>query len=97
MTDAASRIQALETSLAEAGEQLRKNAETLAQVPAAIAEARRQALEDAAKACEAHMSQCLEDRDIQKQWPQIKARNAVYAQVIRALASGDSPSPPPMV
>ena len=47
--EAAARIQALETSLAEAGKQLRTNAETLAQVPAAIAEARRQALEEAAK------------------------------------------------
>lgn len=51
--EAAARIHALETALAEAGKQLRENAETLAQVPAAIAEARRQALEEAAKACEA--------------------------------------------
>ena len=51
--EAASRIQALETSLAEAGKQLRANAETLAQVPAAITEARRQALEEAAKVADA--------------------------------------------
>ena len=50
---AAARITELETALAEAGKQLRENAETLAQVPAAIAEARRQSLEEAAKACEA--------------------------------------------
>ena len=53
---------------------------------AELAEARGKALEEAAKACEAHMSQCLDDRDIQKRWPQIKARNAVYAQAIRDLA-----------
>lgn len=53
LTEAAARITELETALAEAGKQLRENAETLAQVPAAIAEARRQALEEAAKACEA--------------------------------------------
>ena len=51
-----------------------------------LTEARGKALEEAAKACEAHMSQCLDDRDIQKRWPQIKARNAVYAQAIRDLA-----------
>lgn len=61
---------------------------------ASLAEARRQALEEAAKACEAHMSQCLDDRDIQKRWPQIKAHNAVYAGVVRALK--DSPPPPTM-
>lgn len=81
LVEAIARITALEASLAEA--------------EGRVIAARRQALEEAAKACEAHMSQCLDDRDIQKRWPQIKAHNAVYAGVVRALE--DSPPPPTVV
>lgn len=83
LTEAAARITELETSLAEAGKQLRENAETLAQVPAAIAEARRQALEEAAK---------VVDRWEKFKWNGIDiddARDvsAQMAQSIRNLAS----------
>ncbi len=82
--EAAARIQALETSLAEAGEQLRTNAETLAQVPAAIAEARRQALEEAAKvAGELEVS----GKTTTMEWANCMAHARDIAQAIRALAS----------
>ena len=34
--------------------------------------------------CANHMADCLDDRDIQRNWPQIKARNDVYAAAIRS-------------
>ena len=42
-------------------------------------------LEEAAKACESHMADCLEDKDVQRRWSEIRARNAVYATAIRAI------------
>lgn len=41
-------------------------------------------LERAAVIAENHMANCLDDKDIQKRWPTIKARNDVYAAAIRA-------------
>ena len=99
------RIQALETSLAEAGKQLRTNAETLAQVPAAIAEARRQALEEAAKVAEERANACRL-AGVQEAIDPIEAtildeHLSETAQAIRALAEPlldrDSSSPPPVV
>lgn len=63
----------------------------IARLRAELAEARDKALDEAAWACEAHMSQCLDDRDIQRRWSQIKARNDTYAQAIRALKSPKLP------
>lgn len=85
---AAARITELETALAEAGEQLRTNAETLVQVPAAIAEARRQALEEAAKVADA-MSPNLSEGTLEMH-PDLEGYQeacANIAQAIRALAS----------
>ena len=42
-------------------------------------------LEEAAKACENYMSDCLEDRDVQRNWPVTLGRNKVYSQQVRAL------------
>lgn len=48
---------------------------------------RRQGLEEAAGACENHMADCLDDKDIQRRWPDISSRNAVYATAIRKLGA----------
>jgi hypothetical protein len=42
-------------------------------------------VEDAAKACENYMADCLEDRDVRKNWQQTLSRNYVYAKVVRTL------------
>ena len=90
LAEAATRIQALETSLAEA--------------EGRVKEARRQALEEAAKvADEAHaehkQSGLTHPEDSESRGRCFaRARAAMYiAQAIRALASEDSPSPPPVV
>lgn len=49
------------------------------------AEIRRQALEEAAKACEDYLADCLDDYDIQRRWPVIRQRNAIYAAIVRSL------------
>lgn len=49
------------------------------------AEIRRQALEEAAKACEDYLANCLDDRDIQRRWPTIRQRNGIYAAIVRNL------------
>jgi hypothetical protein len=49
-----------------------------------VEEAERRGMERAAKIAESHMAQCLDDKDVQKRWPEIKARNEVYAALIRA-------------
>ena len=59
---------------------------TAINLPAIIKRAKAEAYEDAARVCESHMATCLEDRDIQRRWPEIKARNSFYAQAIRQRA-----------
>ena len=58
---------------------------------AELAEARDKALEEAARACEVHMKQFLDDNDVRKMWPATQARNDVYAGIIRALKSTKPP------
>ncbi len=44
-------------------------------------------LEEAAKACENYMGDCLDDADVQRMWPAIRLRNSVYAAAIRAIGA----------
>jgi hypothetical protein len=68
----------------------RSNMDDLARGVQAIIDAaeergKRMALETAAKRVESHMADCLEDRDIQRRWKQIKATNDIYATAIRQI------------
>jgi hypothetical protein len=47
-------------------------------------------MEHAAVIAENHMADCLDDKDIQKRWPEIKRRNAVYATAIRQAIGADN-------
>lgn len=42
--------------------------------------------EAAADRCAKHMMDCLDDKDIQKRWPNIKRDNDWYASMVRALS-----------
>ena len=68
------------------GKRLAKAVLTAIDLPAIIRKAKAEAFEDAAGLCESHMVDCLEDRDVKRRWPEIEARNNVYAQAIRQRA-----------
>lgn len=46
-------------------------------------------IDAAAEACERHMANCLDDKDVQRRWPTILARNGIYCDAIRALSAAD--------
>lgn len=48
-------------------------------------DAARMALEAAAERCADYMFDCIEDLDVFKNWPHTRARNEVYAGLIRAI------------
>ena len=52
-----------------------------------IEQIRQQAFEEAALACQNFMVDCLDDRDIQKNWQRIRSNNETYAGLVRNLAA----------